>query len=88
MSDAGSPARYEIRIDGVLNPAWFDGLEVDSDGRQTVISGWLADQSELHGLLTKIRDLGLCLITARRLETRTGDHERHSGSGRSDEHHG
>jgi hypothetical protein len=76
MSDAGSPARYEISIDGVLNPAWFDGLEVDNGGRRTVISGWLADQAELHGLLAKIRDLGLCLITVRRLEAPTGDHER------------
>jgi hypothetical protein len=79
MTDAGSPARYEIRIDGVLNPTWFDGLEVDIDGRHTVISGWLADQSELHGLLAKIRDLGLCLITVRRLESPTGDHERWPG---------
>jgi hypothetical protein len=42
---AGS-ARYEIRVDGVLDQrwtAWFEGLEVDSDGRQTVISGEVAD---------------------------------------------
>lgn len=66
-SDAGSPAHYEIRVDGVLDPAWFDGLEVRSDSQHTIISGLLADQSALHGLLTKIRDLGLCLISLQRL---------------------
>lgn len=65
--DAGSPAHYEIRVDGVLDPSWFDGLEVSSDGRHTTITGLLADQSALHGLLTKIRDLGVCLISLRRL---------------------
>ena len=40
------PARYEIRIEGVLGDrwaAWFDGLQVESEGTQTVISGLLAD---------------------------------------------
>ena len=69
MNGQGSPARYEIRIEGVLDShwaAWFEGLQVNSDGTQTVISGLLADQPALHGLLAKIRDLGLCLISARR----------------------
>ena len=69
MNGQGSPARYEIRIDGVLDShwaAWFEGLQVTSDGTQTVISGLLADQPALHGLLAKIRDLGLCLISVRR----------------------
>ncbi len=69
MNGQGSPARYEIRIDGVLDShwaAWFEGLQVNSDGTQTVISGLLADQPALHGLLAKIRDLGLCLISVRR----------------------
>jgi hypothetical protein len=69
VNGQGSPARYEIRIDGVLDShwaAWFEGLQVNSDGTQTVISGLLADQPALHGLLAKIRDLGLCLISVRR----------------------
>ena len=72
MSASGGHARYEIRVDGVLHSqwaAWFDGLQVSDDGEQTVISGLLADQSALHGLLAKIRDLGLCLISVRRLDT-------------------
>jgi hypothetical protein len=65
-TDAGSPAHYEIRIDGVLDPAWFEGLEVRIDGQHTIITGLLTDQAALHGLLTKIRDLGVCLISLQR----------------------
>jgi hypothetical protein len=71
MSGSGGPAQYEIRIEGVLDSRWadwFGGLHVQSDGRQTVISGLLADQPALHGLLVKVRDLGLCLISVRRLD--------------------
>ena len=65
------PARYEIRVDSVLDDQWadwFGGLQVSSDGTQTVIAGVLADQPALHGVLAKIRDLGLCLISVRRLD--------------------
>ena len=65
------PARYEIRVEGILDQswtAWFEGLQVDSDGRQTIISGPVADQAALHGLLTKVRDLGLFLISVRHLD--------------------
>ena len=71
MSGSLSPALYEIRIDGVLGEhwtAWFEGLQVTSEGSQTVISGPLADQPALHGVLVKVRDLGLCLISVRRLD--------------------
>jgi hypothetical protein len=65
------PARYEIRVDSVLDDQWadwFGGLQLSSDGTQTVIIGLLADQPALHGLLIKIRDLGLCLVSVRRLD--------------------
>lgn len=65
-SDAGSPAHYEIRVDGILDPAWFADLEVRNDGRRTTIAGLFADQPALHGLLTRIRDLGLCLTSLQR----------------------
>lgn len=64
------PARYEIRVEGVLAKhwtAWLDGLQVSSDGSQTVIDGWLPDQPALHGVLVKVRDLGLTLVSVRRL---------------------
>ena len=70
MSSPGWPACYEIVVAGVLDQrwaAWLGGLHIDRDGAQTVISGLLADQPALHGLLAKIRDLGLCLISVRRL---------------------
>jgi hypothetical protein len=71
VSGPGRPARYEIRVDGVLDDRWadwFGGLQVTSDGTQTVISGLLPDQPALHGLLAKIRDLGLSLVSVRRLD--------------------
>ena len=69
MSARAGSARYEIRVDGVLGwrwTAWFEGLEVDSDGSQTVLSGEVADQAALHGLLNKVCDLGLVLISVHR----------------------
>ena len=63
--------RYEIRVKGILDgrwTAWFEGLRVSTDGEETVISGPVADQAALHGLLTKVRDLGLFLISVRHLD--------------------
>jgi hypothetical protein len=63
---------YEIRVNGVLGSgwsAWFDGLQVSSDERgQTSIAGWVPDQAALHGLLAKVRDLGLELLEVRRAD--------------------
>jgi len=63
-------------VAGVLDSrwaAWFNGLHISSQGEETVISGPVADQPALHGLLTKIRDLGLCLLSVRRLDTSQGE---------------
>lgn len=68
MGNCGSPARYEVRVEGTLHASWFPGLHVVSEGGQTVISGGLADQCALHGVLVRIRDLGLCLTSVQRLE--------------------
>jgi hypothetical protein len=66
------PANYEIRVRGVLDShwsIWFEGLAVTSDEPgQTVITGPVADQAALHGLLAKIRDLGLPLISVHHLD--------------------
>jgi hypothetical protein len=66
------PARYELRVQGVLDPgwsAWFEGLRVTSDqAGQTTISGPVTDQAALHGLLAKVRDLGLELLEVRRID--------------------
>jgi len=71
--DRPEAGRYEIRLTGRLDAqwgAWFDGLTVsqDSDGT-TVISGPIADQSALHGVLQRVRDLGLPLVSVTRLDT-------------------
>ena len=76
MSETNGPAWYEIRVAGVLDSrwaAWFNGLQVSRHGEETAISGLLADQPALHGVLTKVRDLGLCLISVRRLDTGQGE---------------
>ena len=62
-----SPLHYEIRIKGHLDPrwsAWFDELSVtkESDGT-TIIYGPVVDQAALHGLLQKLRDVGLPLVS-------------------------
>jgi hypothetical protein len=63
---------YEIRVNGVLGSgwsAWFDGLQVTSDQHgQTTIAGPVADQAALHGLLAKVRDLGLEMLAVRRID--------------------
>lgn len=59
--------QYEIRVDGHLGTrwaAWFDGLAISSerDGT-TVLRGAVVDQAALHGLLQKLRDVGIPLIS-------------------------
>jgi hypothetical protein len=70
VKSSGWPAHYEIRVDGVLDDRWadwFGGLQVNGEVTQTTIFGLIADQPALHGVLTKVRDLGLCLVSVRRL---------------------
>ena len=67
-ADTGHQAgSYRIRLDGHLAPrwaSWFDGMALtsDSDGN-TVLEGPVVDQSALHGLLNKLRDIGVPLIS-------------------------
>lgn len=73
MSDTQMPHIYHIEIEGHLNAAWvaeFDQLQVvlTEDG-ETHLTGPLADQAALHGLLGRIRDLGITLIAVKRLST-------------------
>jgi len=67
--------RYEITLEAHLDRSrwstWFDGMNVATTGDgNTVLSGQLADQSALHGVLAKIRDLGIVLISVQRTEER------------------
>jgi hypothetical protein len=63
--------RYEIRVEGALDESWstwFDNLQIVANERgETVIVGAVADQAALHGLLRRIRDLGLTLLDVHRL---------------------
>jgi hypothetical protein len=64
--------RFEIRIKGHLETrwaAWFDGMTLsrDPDG-STVLTGTVADQAALHGLLQRVRDIGLPLVSVTNLE--------------------
>lgn len=72
MTDLNSKI-YQIKLKGHLNESWvdwFDGLTFshESDGT-TVLIGEIVDQAALHGLLKKVRDLGLPLISVNRLES-------------------
>jgi hypothetical protein len=57
---------YQVRITGRLGPEWadwFEGHTVAVDGGDTLITGPVADQAALHGLLRRVRDLGLPLVS-------------------------
>jgi hypothetical protein len=62
------PMVYQIRIKGHLGPRWsewFEGLTITPEGDgETLLTGPVADQAALHGLLRKVRDLGMPLISA------------------------
>ncbi len=65
-------ADYQIKVKGKLGnqwSEWFEGMTVTSEGAVTTISGRVVDQPALHGLLVRIRDLGLPLISVERLES-------------------
>jgi hypothetical protein len=63
---------YSIRVRGHLDSAWsewFDGMTVTNvDDGESMLSGYIRDQAALHGLIIKVRDLGLPLIAIDPLE--------------------
>ncbi|HEY5985020.1 MAG TPA: hypothetical protein VIV12_01370 [Streptosporangiaceae bacterium] len=71
MNEAGGPVHYEIRVKGILDAKWadwFDSLVISTAPTgETSITGPLPDQAALHGLLAKVRDLGLPLVAVRQL---------------------
>ena len=59
---------YEIQVKGYLDARWnelFDGMSIAWQDNVTTISGEVADQAALHGLLARVRDYGLVLISIR-----------------------
>jgi hypothetical protein len=78
------PLFYEIRISGHLSPQWMDWFEgltitLEEDGN-TLLSGPVADQAALHGLLKKVRDLGMPLVSVNQVQF-DETHQAHSKQG-------
>lgn len=64
--DASQSTIYEIRIRGHLSSQWtdwFEGLSITLTEGDTLLAGPVVDQAALHGLLRKVRDLGMSLVS-------------------------
>jgi hypothetical protein len=75
--DPGQPMVYQIRIKGHLGREWadwFEGLTIAlEDNGETLLTGSVVDQAALHGLLKKVRDLGMPLISVIRVKSGQAD---------------
>lgn len=75
--DDDEPGLYEIRIKGHLDNRWadwFDGLTLTrEENGETLLTGPVVDRAALHGLLRKVRDLGLPLVLVMRIEPKPAD---------------
>ena len=73
--DSIQPMIYQIRIKGHLGREWtdwFGGLTITSEGHgETLLTGTVTDQAALYGVLKKVRDLGLPLISVNHLEPKS-----------------
>jgi hypothetical protein len=71
-NDLDQPMVYQIRVEGHLGPRWtewFGDMTITlEDNGDTLLSGPVVDQAALHGLLRKVRDLGMPLISTIRVE--------------------
>ena len=70
--DSSQPIVYQIRLKGHLSPhwaEWFEGLTITlEEGGNTILTGSVVDQTALHGLLKKVRDLGMPLLSVNSVE--------------------
>ncbi len=73
QTDPDQPVVYQIRIKGHLGPQWtewFEGMAVTrEENGDTLLTGPVIDQAALHGLIKKVRDLGLPLLSVKRTDT-------------------
>jgi hypothetical protein len=71
-TDPGQPIIYRIRLQGHLDRQWtdwFEGLTITlEDNGETILTGPVVDQAALHGLLKKVRDLGMPLLSVTRIQ--------------------
>lgn len=76
-TDHDAPEQYEICLKGHLDNRWadwFEGLTITlKENGHTYLTGAVVDQAALHGLLRKVRDLGLPLLSVKRLKSCEGD---------------
>jgi hypothetical protein len=76
-TDPGQPMVYQIRIKGHLGSQWtdwFEGMVITlEDNGDTLLTGPVVDQAALHGLLKKVRDLGMPLVSVRPIERGQAD---------------
>ena len=76
-TDPSQPMVYQIRIKGHLGRQWtdwFGGLTITlEDNGDTLLTGPVVDQAALHGLLRKVRDLGMPLLSVNRVEPGQAD---------------
>jgi hypothetical protein len=82
------PGWYEIRLKGHLDERWahwFEGLTITrEDSGHTLLTGPVVDQAALHGLLRRVRDLGLPLLSVRQVDPKQADR---SDSNADTDHH-
>ena len=68
--------QYRIRVGGHLDQRWsdwFDGFDMEHLDKDTILTGSVTDQAALHGILAKIRDLGLSILLVENLEYEAED---------------
>lgn len=68
--DFDQSALYKIRVKGILDSSWsdwFGGFSITVQGDETVLHGRAIDQPALHGMLAKINDLGLVLLSIEKI---------------------
>jgi hypothetical protein len=81
LADHSEPAEYEFRVRGRLTSSapWFEGMDITVDEGalppQTILRGPIVDQAALYGLINRIRDLGLMLLSVKQIEPEEGDKE-------------
>ena len=66
-----NPTVYQIRLRGILDPSWsdwFDNFTITTQDEEPRMEGPVEDQAALHGILSKINDLGLAIVTITQVE--------------------
>ena len=89
MENHHEPGLYEIRLKGHLDAKWadwFDGLTIArADNGETLLRGPVVDQAALHGVLRKLRDLGLPLVSVNQIDPKQANGP--DGNMDTDHHH-